>query len=160
MPTSTAARTEIGALKDEGFTLVELMVVIAVMALIAGAAVLTMGAPGTGPQDSATRFATRLAAARDEAVLRARPVSAWVTASGYGFEQYAGGQWQPMTAKPFDGANWPDETRVSLADSSSARVRVRFDSLGLPEAPARFSLAADGRTVAIAVAANGDVRVE
>ncbi|MDQ3245900.1 MAG: GspH/FimT family pseudopilin [Pseudomonadota bacterium] len=147
-------------MKGNGFTLVELMVVIAVMALIAGAAVLTIASPGDGPKDSATRFATRLAAARDEAVLRARPVSAWVTASGYGFEQYAGGQWQPITAKPFAGANWPEGTRVSLDDSSSARARVRFDSLGLPESPARFSLAADGRTVAIAVAANGDVRVE
>lgn len=142
-----------------GFTLVELMVVMFVMALIAGVAVFAMGTPGDGPEQAATRFATRLAAARDEAVLRARPISAWVTPSGYGFEQWSDGRWQQMARKPFKGDNWPAATSVSFADAGTARARVRFDSLGLPEAAASFVIARGGQTADVEIAANGDVRV-
>ena len=144
-------------MRRTGFTLVELLVVIAIMAVMAGAVVLTFAGPGSGPTESATRFASRLAAARDEAVLTGRPVSAWVAASGYGFERYQDGQWQPLTARPFAGDDWDEGTRVDGGDDG--RARIRFDSLGLPDAPAEVRLALDGRSAAVRVAANGDVTV-
>ena len=58
------------------FTLVETMIVVAVMALLAGVAVLTFGPVGADPKDAATRFASRVAAARDQAILTGRPISA------------------------------------------------------------------------------------
>ncbi|HUE78644.1 MAG TPA: GspH/FimT family pseudopilin [Sphingomicrobium sp.] len=143
-----------------GFTLVELMVVIALMALMAGAVVMTVGAPGGGPAAGATRFASRLAAARDEAIVSGRPMSAWVTPSGYGFDRFQGGRWQPMSAAPFEGDNWEPGTDVKLATATEARVRVRFDSLGLPDSPASVRLVRDGRTAEVRVAANGDVAVQ
>ncbi len=140
-----------------GFTLVELMVVIALMALMAGAVVVSTGAPGSGPTAAATRFASRLAAARDEAIVGGRPISLWVAPSGYGFARYQGGAWQAMSAKPFQGDNWQSGTVVALA---GARARLRFDSLGLPDRPTSFAIARDGRTARVSVAANGDVTVE
>lgn len=144
-------------MRRNGFTLVELMVVVAVMAMIAGAIVVTAAAPGSGPASSASRFASRLAAARDEAVVSGRPISAWVAPSGYGFEHYRAGTWQPMSARPFEGDDWQKGTTVALP---AGRVSIRFDSLGLPDRPTSLALVRDGRTVRVRIAANGDVTVE
>ena len=143
-----------------GFTLIELMVVIAVMALMAGAVIEPAGAPSSGPGAGASRFASRLAAARDEAIVSGRPISAWVAPSGYGFERYRGGAWQPVSTKPFQGDDWPLGTVVALPGDAGARASVRFDSLGLADRPGSFVLTRDGRSARVSVAANGDVTVE
>lgn len=143
-------------MRRNGFTLVELMVVVAVMALMAGAIAVSAGDSGSGPGAAASRFASRLAAARDEAVVSGRPISAWVAVSGYGFERYRGGSWQAIAARPLQGDNWQSGTSVALA---GLRARVRFDSLGLPDRPASFAVSRDGRTARVEVAANGDVTV-
>lgn len=142
-----------------GFTLVELMIVIAVMALLASAVVLTAGTVGGGPQDAATRFASRLAAARDEAILTGRPMSAWVSPSGYGFDQLRQGRWERLDEKPFQGDDWGHDMAMSLA-GEQARSRVRFDSLGLPDQPLQLRLSRGGSTAAVRVAANGDVTAQ
>lgn len=146
-------------MRRNGFTLVELMVVIALMALLAGAVVLSFGDLRGGPAQVAGPFAARLAAARDEAITSGAPVSGWISASGYGFERYRGGRWEPLTIKPFAGANWQSGMRVIVANSTSARARVRFDNLGLPDAPLTVRLERDGRSSNVTVAANGDVNV-
>lgn len=146
-------------MREGGFTLVELMVVLLVMGLLAGAVVLTAGQVGGGASEAATRYAARLGAARDEAVVTGSPVSAWISATGYGFEKYRGGRWQPLTDKPFEGANWDKGIRVT-AGETSGRARVRFDALGLPDAPVTVRLANDDRVANVAVAANGDIRVD
>lgn len=142
-----------------GFTLVELMVVIAVMGLLAGAVVMTAGMPGGGPADSAARFAGRLAAARDQAILTGQPISAWVTSSGYGFDRFREGHWERMTGRPFDGDNWKHGTDVAVGEPAG-RLRVRFDSLGMADQPLALQLSSGGRTAIVRVAANGDVAVE
>ena len=52
-----------------GFTLVELMVVLALVGLAAAAVVLTMPPPDGGTRSEATRFAARVAALRDRAAV-------------------------------------------------------------------------------------------
>lgn len=147
-------------MERNGFTLTELMVVIALMALMAGAVVATVGSPGGGPSAGATRFASRVAAARDEAIVGGRPISVWVTPSGYGFDRFQGGRWQPMSAKPFEGDDWDRGTAVAIPARSEVRARVRFDSLGMADAPASVQLERDGQRSEVRVAANGDVTVE
>lgn len=139
-----------------GFTLVELMVAIAVLALLTSAAVLTASLGDRQPREAANRLASRLAAARDEAVLTGRPMGVWVSASGYGFEQRRDGRWQAIDEKPFDGGDWGDG--ISL--SGQNQQRLRFDALGLPDRPARLTLLNDGRSATIAVAAGGEVSVQ
>lgn len=147
-------------MKRNGFTLVELMVVVAVMGLLAGAVVLSVGSPGSGPAESATRFASRLAAARDQAILTGQPISSWVSASGYGFERYRDGHWEALTDKPFDGDDWEAGTEIGLPPTGGARARVRFDSLGMAEEPFALKVSSGGRTAVVRVAATGDVAVE
>jgi general secretion pathway protein H len=139
--------------------LIELMVVIALMAVMAGAVVMTIGTPGGGPSAAATRFASRVAAARDEAIVTGRPISAWVAPSGYGFDRFQGGRWQPIASAPFEGDDWDKGTIATLSSGADGRGRLRFDSLGLPDSAARIRLTSDGRTAEVRVAANGDVTV-
>lgn len=142
-----------------GFTLVELLVVILVMALLAGAVVMTAGLPGGGPTEAATRFASRLGAARDTAITGGQPVAVWVSASGYGFDRYVEGSWQPIAVRPFETVNWESGTTVAVDDGRQPALRIRFDSTGLPEGPASVRLGRDGQSAEVSVAANGDVKV-
>jgi general secretion pathway protein H len=143
-----------------GFTLVELMVAIMLLALIAGAVMLTVGEVGGGPKEPAMRFATRLAAARDQAILAGQPISAWVAPSGYGFDRFRGGHWERLEERPFDGADWPSGTTLSLGARTEGRTRVRFDSLGLPDSPESFRLVRNGQAANVRIFANGDVKVD
>ncbi len=142
-----------------GFTLVELMVVLMVMALFAGAVVMTIGDVRGDSSQSADRFAARLAAARDEAIVGGAPISAWVTASGYGFDRYQAGRWQPLTTRPFEQADWDEGTAVAVEGAAEPRARIRFDSLGMPDAPLTLRLARNERASFIDIIANGDVKV-
>ena len=146
-------------MQRNGFTLVELMVVIMLLALVAGAVVLSVGEVGGGPKEPAMRFATRVAAARDQAILAGQPISAWVAPSGYGFDRFRNGHWERLSDKPFEGADWPEGTSLANDAAAEGRARVRFDSLGLPDSPASFQLARNGQTVEIRIFANGDVKV-
>ena len=151
MPTFTAARADDRVTRN-GFTLVEMMIVIAVMALLAGVAVLTVGSFGADPRDSATR----VAAARDQAILTGRPISAWVSPSGYGFDQLRDGRWEKVEQKPFEAADWGSGVQASL----DSRTRVRFDSLGVADQPLGIRLSREGESAGVRIAATGEVTVE
>ena len=111
---------------ERGFTLVELLVVITVMALLATGVVLTLPASGAGARDAAGRFAARVAAARDTAVLTGRPTGLWVSPSGYGFEQLQGAQWRAVDARPLVQEDWGRGVQAGV----QGQARVRFDSVG------------------------------
>src|SRR3546814_10867960 len=83
-----------------GFTLIELMVVLTIIGFISAAVVLAIPDPRGRMIEDADRFAARLAAARDEAVVTARPMGVWISASGYGFQRRAGRQWVGREDKP------------------------------------------------------------
>lgn len=139
-----------------GFTLVELMVVIVIMGLVAGAVVLTLR-QDTSARDEAVMLAGRIAAVRDEAVLRGRPTGLWVNPSGFGFEHYREREWQPLSSHRFDGRS-AFEGGVVATTGQAGRVGVRFDSVGMPSAPSLITLEGpDGRQATVSVAANGDV---
>lgn len=151
----------------DGFTLVEMLIVMLVMALLATTVVLTAGGGGRGVGADASRLASRIAAARETAITSARPVGVWVSRSGYGFDVRAGGIWRPADQKPFETVDWPAGTAVVAAGMpgrqaslSGGRARLVFDNLGLPDSPMRLDVSRDGSSAQIAVLPNGDVKVQ
>ena len=144
---------------EHGFTLVELMVTITVIALMAGATLWALPSPGGRVADEALRFAARVTAARDQAVIEARPVSLWVTPGGYGFDRRVAGQWLPVADKPLRVARWEEGTRVAPGDASG-RLRVTFDPTGLPDRAADVRLDRDGRAMLVRLDADGSIRAD
>lgn len=144
--------------KANGFTLIELMVVIAIIGLGVGAVIFVL--PGTERTlySDADRFAARVAAARDLAVVGGQPMAVWINANGYGFEQRLEGEWRPMDARGIARDNWRDGVSPVLADG--ATERLAFDNNGLPNTGLTIQLRSDQAAAAISVNDLGEVRVD
>jgi general secretion pathway protein H len=144
---------------DDGFTLVELMVVITIIGLASAVAMWVMPDPRGRVQDEAARFAVRTRAAHDEAIVNARPVSVWVSAGGYGFDQRLAGNWSPISEKPLRVERWKEGTRASVPDLAG-RARVTFDATGLSDRPLDGRLQRGGAAATVRIAGDGSVEVD
>lgn len=140
-----------------GFTLVELMVVIAIIGVAAGAVVLSMPDPRPTLAVEAERFAARLTLAREEAVMTNRPVALRADAAGYGFESFE-------SFESFDGAVWTPLTGV-LAPKAwgegvavAAPARAVLDPTGGADA-ASVRLEREGQAVTVAIDGAGEVTI-
>ena len=138
-------------LRQAGFTLVELMVVIVIIGLAASAVVLAMPETGGSLHAEAERVAARAKAARDSAIVESRPFALQVGEGGYAISRRSGGEWK---AGPRHA--WAEGTRVEV--SGSATGGTRFDSTGLAE-PLRVTLRRRDRAVAVDIGQDGRVHV-
>lgn len=141
--------------RADGFSLVEMMVVLMIMGLLASVAVLSMPGDERKLRGEAERFAARTSAARDEAIVGARPVLLVVSNEGYYFEQRSQGQWQALPGRGFDLTGWDDGTQVA-AD----RQRIVFDTLGLASSEAAVRLERGGRAMIVRLRRDGKVALD
>jgi general secretion pathway protein H len=140
-----------------GFTLVELMIVLAIMALAATAVVLTIPGEERTVRSEADRLAARLAAARDVAVIEGRSVAVNFAPSGYGFERRIAGEWQPLPGRAFEQRNWPGDVRFAAGDGQGA-ARILFDRVGISPTPQAVVLTGGDAREIVRVSATGEVR--
>jgi len=140
-----------------GFTLVELLVVIAVIGAAVTAVVLTLPDPRGSLVDEAETLAARLAAGRDAAILKRRSVALRIDAQGYQLEQRAATGWTALPGRAFAARPWPAGATVELTPPGVERVR--FDATGLAT-PATIQLLRDGAVAAVTVDAAGAIGVE
>ena len=158
MRTSRAGNSRAGQ-PEAGFTLVELMVVVTILGLAAGAVAWSLPDPRGRIGDEAARFALRVRAAHDRAIVEGRPVSVWVSAGGYGFDGRAGGAWQPLGERPLTVERWSEGTRATPSDPAP-RVRVVFDGTGLADRPLDVALRRRGARASVRIEADGSVAVD
>ncbi len=144
---------------EHGFTLVELMIVVTVIALTSAMAVLAMPDPRGRLVDEAERFAARARAAHDLAIVDARPISIWVTTGGYGFDRRVAGAWSPIADKPLRVERWREGTEASVADRAG-RERITFDPTGFADRPLSVRLSRDDAAASVELGADGSVRVD
>lgn len=142
---------------EHGFTLVELMVVITIIALMAGAVILTLPDPRARVAEDAERLAARASAVRDLAIVNAQPTALWVDASGYGFEQRRAAQWIEMNDRPFAPTRFREGNSAVVGDG--ARQRVTFDSVGLTDHAVTVPVIGNGQRISVRIEADGKVRV-
>lgn len=141
---------------ERGFTLVELMVVLAILALAATAVVLTIPGEERNVRSEADRLAARLAAARDVAVIEGRSASVNFARSGYGFERRVEGTWQPLPGRAFEQRRWPSDVRFVAGDGQVA-ARILFDRVGTSPTPQAVVLSGGDAREVVRVSATGEV---
>ncbi len=156
--------------KPNGFTLIELMVTLFIIGLVAGAVVLSLPGDSAALSEDADRFAARVAAARDEAVVGARPIAVWIAPSGYGFDARQDRQWVPLNARTLANRDWKPGTLARIeggveeaasatdaAQAATSRARFWFDSTGLPNMPVTVVLSRGANSDSIVISATGEV---
>lgn len=148
---------KVDPVRPNGFTLVELMVVLAILGLAVTAVVLTIPGEERSVRSEADRLAARLAAARDVAVVEGRSVAVNFAPSGYGFERRVAGAWQPLPGRSFEQRNWPSNVRF-VAGNGQGAARILFDRVGTSPTPQAIVLAGGEAREAVRVSATGEVR--
>jgi general secretion pathway protein H len=138
-----------------GYSLVEVMVVLAVVALLAGAA-LTLPSGTPAAQRAADRLALDLMRAERAAITSGDFIGLTVTGEGYAFTRFDGEAWQAGAPGGLRAVRLGDEVRL-LIEAEGAPA-YWFDPTGV-NGEARFVLDDGEHRVAVAFA-NGEVRIE
>lgn len=124
--------------RQAGFTLVELVVAIAIIGIASAAILLAMPGPAEAVQREAARVAARAVAARDLAIITGHTVELVAAPGGWTLRPTA-----PVPA----GAAAPGMAAFQLADGMALAFDpagpIRFDATGLAT-PAQITLAGPG----------------
>ena len=141
---------------ESGFTLVELMVVVAIMGMLSAAVVMVMPDPRGDLRHEAERLAARAGAARDAAIIEAKPTALLLGPAGYGFSRRERGAWVPVTQPPLNPRAWGEG--VTALGSVAGEARVVFDSTGLAD-PATVTLLRGDMRISVAIGPDGAIDV-
>jgi general secretion pathway protein H len=143
--------------RRDGFTLVELMVVLVIIGLATAAVVVAIPAGQSRLADDADAFAAKLVTARDLSVITGHDIAVAVDTKGYAFSHRDGAGWRVTTERPLQSKPWPvgtaAQTRIENGD------KLVFDSTGLAT-PALITLQRGSSRASVAVDAAGNVHVE
>lgn len=152
---------------QRGMTLIEILVVLAIIAITASVTILSIGSDGgVRGRVEAKRLEARLQLAADQMMVGDRPVAMTVTADGYGFVERDGrsGQWRPFD-DPVLGDRFALPEGMRLRNTrEDAILQLGADGAGRPftlilEAQERrWTIAFDGMTARLSDGGFEDAR--
>ncbi|MFN9250237.1 MAG: GspH/FimT family pseudopilin [Brevundimonas sp.] len=139
-----------------GFTLVELMIVLAIVGLAATAVILTAPEARAPAVTAAERLVVRLANVRAEAILSGRPVALRLTVDGSAaLTSTQTADWTGLEGPGLGLEAWPDEVLPVLDGTAQ---RVTFDPPGLTDPQTLTLVDARGGRAVVVVEATGEAR--
>jgi|JI9StandDraft_1071089.scaffolds.fasta_scaffold23259_5 type II secretion system protein H len=117
-----------------GFTLVEVMATLAIVALVASSVLLMSPGADSRLRSALESMATRIDLASDQSILMNRQLALVATSEGYHFERLDEDGWQRLETVPSLGFQpWPASGAPEIEDESDATTThrlARFDPLG------------------------------
>jgi len=125
---------------NTGFTLIEILVVVVIVAVLMGA--ITLSFPPTGTKllkENADRFTALIKLAQDEAILQSREMALVVSENGYAFFRNEENNWVAFSDAPFKKRSFPpgfntslylDGISINLKERDNTKPQVVFLSSG------------------------------
>ncbi len=162
MPIS-AIGTASRAGRQRGFTLIEVLVVLAIIAVAGAAVILALPPPRAEVERAADRLTGVLAEAARHSVIKGRPVAVEIDAAGYQVLEGSRLGWRP--SPQFQEVSWPSGVSASVAAEGDYFVAVehrtlRFEPFG-SATPAIISVSdADGDRRRITIDADGRIALK
>lgn len=136
-----------------GFTLVEMLAALTIMAMMTSVVVLTLPSDESRFRSEVRQLAARLELAAQESIVGGRQLGLTISDQGYSFQHLRGDEWELIANdKTFSSHDWSAQTQIiverdsffpantdrsSMKAAEAALPELRFDPTGLP---ARFSI--------------------
>lgn len=119
--------------KSQGFTLIEIMVVIVIVSILVGAVSLTFPRSNDDLlKQDIDRFAELLSLAQDEAILESRDLAIAINDSGYSFLKREDKSWQVFEGEPFNPKKLSGNP-VSALDLEGTPIKLKDKSKTEPQ---------------------------
>ncbi len=116
---------------QRGLTLLELLVVVAILALATGVAVFNAPPPRSGAKAEAERFAARLVAGVEEAVMTGAPARVRLEPQSYAFERFDGEAWAEASGgRLFSNRLLPKNIAILAVSKDAAKANSAPDDGG------------------------------
>lgn len=123
--------------RSAGFTLVELMVSLVIMALVSAVVVLTLPDGADRSHEAAETFIADLRFAARDSVIAGAATGVAITQEGYSVLRFRRGAWRQFSGEDrFAGRMWPDGVQPILRRDGEVvapgeEPQIRFDSVGM-----------------------------
>lgn len=142
--------------RQSGFTIAEILIVLALVGLAAQAVVLVLPSDARALRQEVETFAARVKAAQDVAIFNNAALFGVVDSFGYRFEQGIGDARQALNSDTLQPAQWSPETSVLL--SAGGRTRIQLSALGTIT-PTQFQFSRGDARLTVALDYDGAIEV-